>query len=31
VKGDMKRFKSFIEQRGHEAGAWRGDVEPPSK
>ena len=27
VKGDMKRFKEFIEERGHEAGAWRGTVE----
>ena len=26
VKGDMERFKSFIEQRGGETGAWRGDV-----
>ncbi|WP_026930045.1 SRPBCC family protein [Glycomyces tenuis] len=29
VKGDMQRFKGFIEQRGHETGAWRGDVPPP--
>jgi uncharacterized membrane protein len=29
VKGDMQRFKDFIEHRGHETGAWRGDVEPP--
>jgi uncharacterized membrane protein len=27
VKGDMKRFKEFIEERGHETGAWRGTVE----
>lgn len=26
VKGDMKRFKAFIESRGSETGAWRGDV-----
>ena len=26
VKGDLKRFKEFIESRGHETGAWRGDV-----
>ncbi|MFC0624615.1 SRPBCC family protein [Kribbella deserti] len=26
VKGDMKRFKEFIESRGSETGAWRGDV-----
>jgi uncharacterized membrane protein len=27
VKGDMKRFKEFIERRGSETGAWRGKVE----
>ena len=27
AKGDMKRFKEFIESRGSESGAWRGDVE----
>lgn len=27
VKGDLERFKEFIESRGHETGAWRGDVE----
>lgn len=26
VKADAKRFKSFIESRGQETGAWRGDV-----
>jgi uncharacterized membrane protein len=26
VKGDMQRFKEFIETRGTETGAWRGDV-----
>jgi uncharacterized membrane protein len=26
VKGDLERFKSFIEGRGNETGAWRGDV-----
>ena len=26
AKGDMERFKKFIEQRGSEAGAWRGEV-----
>ncbi|WP_199423487.1 SRPBCC family protein [Actinotalea solisilvae] len=26
VKGDLKRFKEFIEARGTETGAWRGDV-----
>ncbi|MFB9961333.1 SRPBCC family protein [Sinosporangium siamense] len=29
VKGDLKRFAEFIEQRGEESGSWRGDV-PPS-
>jgi uncharacterized membrane protein len=26
VKGDMERFTTFIESRGHETGAWRGEV-----
>ncbi|CAM5506130.1 Cyclase OS=Streptomyces fumanus OX=67302 GN=GCM10018772_54890 PE=4 SV=1 [Streptomyces fumanus] len=26
TKGDLKRFKEFIEGRGHETGAWRGAV-----
>ncbi len=30
VKSDAKRFKEFIESRGTETGAWRGDVERPS-
>ena len=30
VKGDLGRFKSFIEERGSETGAWRGDVDSPS-
>jgi uncharacterized membrane protein len=29
VKGDMKRFKEFIEHRGSETGAWRDDVDRP--
>jgi len=30
VKGDMQRFKTFIEHRdGRETGTWRGDVAPP--
>ncbi|MFI6808794.1 SRPBCC family protein [Streptomyces luteogriseus] len=28
VKGDMKRFKQYIEERGVESGAWRGRVQP---
>jgi uncharacterized membrane protein len=27
AKGDMERFKTFIEQRGAATGAWRGEVE----
>lgn len=27
AKGDLERFKQFIESRGTETGAWRGDVE----
>jgi uncharacterized membrane protein len=26
VEGDLKRFKAFIEERGAETGAWRGEV-----
>lgn len=29
VKGDMERFKDFIEARGTETGAWRGRVDQP--
>jgi len=29
IKGDMKRFKEFIESRGSETGGWRGDVQRP--
>ncbi|QTZ90796.1 SRPBCC family protein [Streptomyces auratus] len=28
VKGDMQRFKHYIEHRGTESGAWRGRVTP---
>jgi len=28
IKGDLANFKEFIESRGHEDGAWRGDVDP---
>ena len=31
VKGDLERFKSFIESRGNETGAWRGDVDAPGQ
>jgi uncharacterized membrane protein len=26
VEGDLKRFKEFIESRGRETGAWRGEI-----
>jgi uncharacterized membrane protein len=26
VKGDLERFKQFIESRGTETGAWRGEI-----
>jgi uncharacterized membrane protein len=26
IEGDLRRFKEFIEQRGHETGAWRGEI-----
>ncbi|GGW11751.1 hypothetical protein GCM10010230_65830 [Streptomyces narbonensis] len=28
VKGDLKRFKGFMEEHGHETGAWRGRIRP---
>jgi uncharacterized membrane protein len=31
VRGDLRRFKEFIEARGTESGAWRGTVEQPYK
>jgi uncharacterized membrane protein len=27
VKGDMERFRDFIEARGTETGAWRGEID----
>jgi hypothetical protein len=27
VKGDLGRFKEFIEGRGTETGAWRGEID----
>ncbi len=27
IQGDLERFKTFIEERGSETGAWRGEVE----
>ena len=29
VRGDLERFKQFIEARGTETGAWRGNIERP--
>lgn len=29
VESDLRRFKAFIEHRGGETGAWRGDVAHP--
>ena len=31
VKSDLERFKEFVESRGTETGAWRGDVERPDQ
>lgn len=31
AKGDLARFKDFIEARGVETGAWRGQVDPPGQ
>jgi hypothetical protein len=27
TKGDLKRFKEFIEERGAETGSWRGEID----
>jgi hypothetical protein len=29
VRGDLARFKDFIEQRGRKTGAWRGSINAP--
>jgi uncharacterized membrane protein len=29
VEGDLERFKKFIEERGVETGAWRGEIPSP--
>jgi uncharacterized membrane protein len=31
VKGDLERFKKFIEERGRETGAWRGEIDRPGE
>jgi uncharacterized membrane protein len=28
VEGDLERFKRFVEERGAETGAWRGEIHP---
>lgn len=30
VEGDLQRFKDFVEARGAETGAWRGQVDQPN-
>jgi hypothetical protein len=29
VNGDLHRFKEYIEEQGHETGAWRGNIDAP--
>ena len=29
--GDLERFREFIEARGTETGAWRGEVDRPDE
>lgn len=31
VKGDLERFKTFIESRGSATGAWRGEINRPGE
>jgi uncharacterized membrane protein len=31
VRGDLERFKEFIESRGEETGAWRGEIKRPDE
>jgi len=31
VEGDLERFKAFIESRGQETGAWRGNIPAPEE
>ena len=31
VEGDLKRFKEFVESRGRETGAWRGEIRQERK
>ncbi|MFC0437466.1 SRPBCC family protein [Kutzneria buriramensis] len=29
ISGDLQRFKQYIEEQGHETGAWRGEIDAP--
>jgi uncharacterized membrane protein len=31
VRGDLQRFKEFIESHGRETGAWRGEIRQPNQ
>ncbi|MEA2625153.1 MAG: hypothetical protein QOD06_1198 [Candidatus Binatota bacterium] len=31
VKGDLQRFKEFVENRPQETGAWRGEIREPGR
>jgi len=31
TRGDLQRFKTFIEERGRQTGAWRGEVSRPDE
>jgi hypothetical protein len=31
VRRDLERFKEFIESRGEETGAWRGEIKRPDE
>jgi uncharacterized membrane protein len=31
VKGDLERFKEFVESRGGETGGWRGHIKAPGE
>jgi uncharacterized membrane protein len=31
AEGDLERFKEFIESRGRETGAWRGEIPSPDE
>lgn len=30
IQGDLERFKKFVEERGGETGAWRGEIHEPA-